>query len=1174
MALNLTSDEDPRKADRYAALALEYSQKHAETKSLVDLETIIWHRQKALKLTLPGDPQYEIYLWRLVEELRMKYDATGRVSDLDMVLESRKHLIDLAPGVGFKRQINLKLLGTEYGYRYGKTKSLLDFEEAVRHYKSAIELNPNDILLVPGISEDLSAIFDKRYKESNEEEYLDVSITYGEMAVNSTPEGKIRKVWRLHDLGYKYYSKFSISHSLLDIEQAINYTRQALALAPETSHERRFRLFRSLGSCFEAKCLETHSVDDLLASIQYKECAFALGSHHRQGRQRLCKFIGGDFTTLYQMTMHLPYLETGIQKLNHFVNEVLVDNPMEILECLAKLAYAYEVRHRRTGEKADLDTLIQQCRRTLDAIPCGDPSRLNHLASLASRYQYWYFQTGALSTINFAIQLLDESISICPQGDAKRSQHHHSIAINYRHRYLRTNELDDLNRAIQYCTDGLCLTQEGHKDRPGLLRSLADFHLLRHERSESIVDFETAVQFYHQALDSTPIDDPLRGLRLRSLGAIYTEKYVISKSDADFDAATQYLETSLGNQFHDQRSVSSTLSAFYDCYMRKYQVTKALEDLNAAIHFWEQMFHHSSQYPYTNSVSEATGPAYALWIRYYRHMGEEVDRQAAINNFRLVLDSDRASVRDKRLAGELLLFAHAKDGEWTSAYQTARKTVHLLSSLAHHALDNHDKQYFLADEMSPLASDAAALAIMAGEDVYEAIELLELGRGVIMNALNARRLDLSSLREECPSLAQEFVTLRDQLYALHQSPLENIDQRHEISNKFEQSISNIRKLKGFEHFLRPHSKSDMHAFAQRGPVVIVNASSYRCDAFIIDQASMYTVPLPQLRLSGIKERITKLQHLNSDLLEWLWDTIAIHVLNKLGFSQKPQDDDMPRIWWVLTGPLSKFPIHAAGYHKQNSAQTVLDKVISSYGSSFAMLIYGGDQVDKPQETGKAVIVGTKDLFYVTEEIEKVTDICSSMKLGIVRPLPRRKDIQSAMDNCTIFHFAGHGRVNNLNPLKSHLVLEGDSLTLDDVLESNLSSHPPFLAYLSACGTGQIGKDELVDEGLHLISAFHAGGFQNVIGTLWVVDDRICMDVATETYKWIAQNQMRSRSVSEGLHRTVKNLRDRWILANTEDRGDTLKGTGRAQKVSLKSRDMIPVEADSPLLWVPFVHYGV
>ncbi|CAI6101235.1 unnamed protein product [Clonostachys chloroleuca] len=431
------------------------------------------------------------------------------------------------------------------------------------------------------------------------------------------------------------------------------------------------------------------------------------------------------------------------------------------------------------------------------------------------------------------------------------------------------------------------------------------------------------------------------------------------------------------------------------------------------------MSHHSSQYPYTHSVSEATDPAYALWIRYYRHTGEEVDRQAAINNFRIVLDSDRASVSDSRVAGELLLFAHAKDAEWTSAYQTARKTVHLLSFLAHDSLDNHDKQYFLTNEMSPLASDAAALAVMAGENVYGAIELLELGRGVIMNALNARRLDLSSLLEERPSLAQEFVTLRDQLYALHQSPLENIDQRHEISDRFEQSIINIRKLKGFDHFLRTHSKSDMHAFAQRGPVVIVNASSYQCDAFIIDKTNTYIVPIPQLRFSCINERITKLEHLDSDLLEWLWDTIAVHVLNKLGVSQKPQDDYMPRIWWVLAGPLSKFPIHAAGYHKQNSAQTVLDRVISSYDSSVAMLIYsqqGCNQVDKPKETGKAVIVGIKDLFHVAEEIENVKDICVSMKLDIMTPLPRRKDIQSAVDRCTIFHFAGHGRINSLDPL--------------------------------------------------------------------------------------------------------------------------------------------------------------
>ncbi|CAH0051273.1 unnamed protein product [Clonostachys solani] len=1184
IALNLTSEEDPGKAARYDSLALEYGEKYAETNNFVDLETLIWHRQKALELTLPGDPQYEIYLESLLDKLSMKYDATGSLSDLDMVIESHKHLIALTPAVGFGRQVDLKLLrqvdlkllGTEYGYRYEKTKSLSDFEEAVRHYNSAIDLNPNDILLVPGIFEHLSSISRKRYEETNEEDYLDVSITYGEMAVNSTPEDNSDKVWRLRKLGISYHSRFLISHSLFDIEPAVHCYRQALVLVPENSHER-FELLKYLGLCFRQKSDETFSADDLMASIQYFECAFEVESCHREDRQSLCKVIGTEFTALYRMTEHLPYLDTGIQKLHNYVNEVLIGNPREMLECLETLALAYELRHTRSGEKADLDMLIQHCRRILDAIPSGNPYRPNYLAGLASRYEYCYFQTGALSTLDFATQLLDEAIiNICPKEVAKKSSHYESISANYRYRYRRTNELDDLNRAIQYSIDGLSLTQEGHEGPPMLLYSHADLYLLRHKRNERIIDLETAMQLNHQALDSTPIDDPLREFGLRKLGYIYTEKYVISKSDADFDAAIQYLQASLANQSHDQRSVANTLYALYECCFRKYQVTESLEDLNAAIKFWEQMSHHSSQYPHANMISKATDPGYALWLRYYLHTGEEADREAAINNFRIVLDSDRASVSDRQLAGEILLFAHAENGEWTSAYQAACKTTHLLSFLAHHALENHDKQHFLAEAES-LASDAAAMAVMTEENVYEAIELLEIGRGVIMNALNARRLDLSALREDCPSLAQEFVTLRDQLYELHQSSLENIDQRHEISDKFEQSIRNIRKLKGFDHFLRPHSKSDMHAFAQRGPVVIVNTSIYRCDAFIIDQAKMYTLPLPQLRLLDINEQTTKLEHLDSDVLEWLWDTIAVHVLNKLGFCQKPQDDDMPRIWWVLTGPLSKFPIHAAGYHKQNSAQTVLDRVISSYGPSVAMLIYGQqscDQLDKPQETGKAVIVGTKDLFYVTEEIENVEDICSSMKLEIMKPMPRRKDIQSAMDNCTIFHFAGHGRMNSLDPLKSHLVLEGDSLTLDDILKSNLASHPPFLAYLSACGTGQIGKDELVNEGLHLISAFQAGGFQNVIGTLWTVDDRICMDVATETYKWIAHNQMRSRSVSEGLHRTIRHLRDHWILANTEHRGDKHRGPGRAQKVSLKSRDMIPVEGDSPLLWVPFVHYGV
>lgn len=79
-----------------------------------------------------------------------------------------------------------------------------------------------------------------------------------------------------------------------------------------------------------------------------------------------------------------------------------------------------------------------------------------------------------------------------------------------------------------------------------------------------------------------------------------------------------------------------------------------------------------------------------------------------------------------------------------------------------------------------------------------------------------------------------------------------------------------------------------------------------------------------------------------------------------------------------------------------------------------------------------------------------------------------------MNSCKIFHFAGHGLTNPSDPSKSPLFLEDwetEPLTVARLLETNLQKQTPFLAYLSTCGTVQIKRDELIDEGLHLISAF-------------------------------------------------------------------------------------------------------
>jgi CHAT domain-containing protein len=171
-----------------------------------------------------------------------------------------------------------------------------------------------------------------------------------------------------------------------------------------------------------------------------------------------------------------------------------------------------------------------------------------------------------------------------------------------------------------------------------------------------------------------------------------------------------------------------------------------------------------------------------------------------------------------------------------------------------------------------------------------------------------------------------------------------------------------------------------------GPIVVINVSDHRCDALIIEKHGFQALPLPRLQSNDVQARAVTLANpdvLDTSLLEWLWDTIAKPVLDTLGFTESP-GDSWPRIWWIPTGPLAKFPIHAAG----SSDSSVLDRVISSYSVSIRALVQSRQRRSKAKvlEEGKAVFVGMertpdhKHLPYVPKEIEMLSRLCKPTKL--------------------------------------------------------------------------------------------------------------------------------------------------------------------------------------------------
>lgn len=126
--------------------------------------------------------------------------------------------------------------------------------------------------------------------------------------------------------------------------------------------------------------------------------------------------------------------------------------------------------------------------------------------------------------------------------------------------------------------------------------------------------------------------------------------------------------------------------------------------------------------------------------------------------------------------------------------------------------------------------------------------------------------------------------------------------------------------------------------------------------------------------------------------------------------------------------------------------------------------------------------------------------------------------------------------------------------------------------------------------MHLISAFHTAGFRHVIGTLWKVEDKYCVDMANLIYKEIANGGMTDRSVSIGLHNASRALRTRWVHSEMDRRerrrvgsygrsDDTSCGTScKNQPEEMKPelpRDMVPDDDDdADFHWARYIHFGV
>ncbi|KAH7129911.1 CHAT domain-containing protein [Dactylonectria estremocensis] len=1020
-------------------------------------------------------------------------------------------------------------------------------------------------------------------------------------ALDAMPSGDPSRASQLSKLGFYVYARYKRTGSMSDIDEAIRLLKEAVQLTPKNDPNRAQRLVNLCVYWYRKYPMsETQDVHDLEDAIGATRDAVAAVSDTFPNRWVLLNQLGTQLGLLYLRTRELGVIEENIKIQREAINVIPESNPNRIMYYF-NLASPLSARFEATGAIADLDEALNICRVVVEQTDDGNPKRLDRerstqLGNYASMLGDRYLRTGAMADLQEAITI-QQTVCDRVQDDDEyidRATCLGNLGIHLSRRYRRIGTVTDLINAIKVGRQACNMTPDGHAFRARYLSNLAI--LLKHEyfRRDDLKDLEEAVRVQREAVKAARKGHPDVVASLHNLGGLLITQHKSTGQMADLEEGLQIGRQVVGLTPENHSNRGTFLSTLAVQLGTKYSRTALIADIDEAIRFGEEALNATAE-SHPERANRLANQGQRYGDRFWKTKTTS-DLNSAISYYRSALYGPGVFDITRIRAGREVLQYFAAIPDWTRAFDAAKTAMDLVPKLISQTINNADKQDVLA-QVYGLSSDAGAVALSAGKGALAALNFLEQGRGMVASSIEEIRSESLDLETKHPKLAECFHQLRSELGSSlgpEIPPAARISLASEVAAEakdLDELVNEIRKEPGFEDFMGVPSESKIKGAALYGPIVVVNISSFRSDAILIDTNQVWSVNLAQLKIQDVKVKIEKGTG-SPEVLEWLWEVIAEPVLDALGISQSSSDERLPRIWWIPIGLLSVFPLHAAGRHYKGSSESVIDRAMSSYSSSIKAIIRsrGRPSLETiPPSPERAVLVSMEHtprhsrLPFAIKETAALRQLLKSKGFDPIQPKPCKEDVVSQLSQSKIFHFAGHGSTNGRDPSQSCLLLEDwekNPLTVSTLLDVNIQQYSPFLAYLSACGTGQITYEKFLDESIHLVSAFQLAGFRHVVGTLWEVGDEISVDMAKIAYEEIRRGEMADESVCRGLHKATRQLRDRWIQERAEIRGRKRK----IREVTLLNdsgveapRDAVYVEEDESAdlpQWVPYVHYGV
>ncbi|OAP55931.1 hypothetical protein AYL99_10083 [Fonsecaea erecta] len=977
----------------------------------------------------------------------------------------------------------------------------------------------------------------------------------------------------LDQQGILYRKLFQHTENLNDLQEAIEAIVKSSDITPEGDRMRPKR-FSLLGSLLRDKFLMTDDIADMDAAISYAKAAADV-TQDSHNRRTFLMDVGLYYHEKFQVTDEPTDISEAINFIQQVVNTYSEHEPIPA-RVSNSLGTVLGDRFLKLGNDADIDEAIKYTENAVNVTSDNDPEKAKFLDDLADLYAARYSHNGEPLDLDLGIEKCQKVMELTSNDDPNYAIRLNNLAGLLRDRSRRSEGKGDLEQARSFAQQAVDLATQNSEERAIYLGNSANIlgELALRDSSQTR-DIECAIIRARESLDMTPDNHPYRSRRLNTLGCLLRQK---SLKSPDPEAKLPTLEEAIRVTL---AAVEATEKDDWDYAGRvnnlgllfgdTYRCTKQRADLDKAIRYCEEAIHKMPNdtldlSTYRSNLGSLFEDRYAL-----NGPGKEEDLQNAISSYESCLGTPSGLPLTRILAGQSAVYHLIAEKNWLKAAQLLDQVLNILPEVTQPSSARDDLQHILR-QLFGLASLTGSVFLKAGRTPGQAFQALERGRGIISSLMMDFRADLSSLKEEDNDKRSQYLRIRHQITAANafrSSALRDISaqdytshdlQRQRLYKNLSKIQNDIRACAGYENFLLPPSEKEILDLSRDGPLVSFNVSDVSSEAFLITTDEIRVLYLPNLKKENLRRCIDTCASrgnparrdgslflggqmqmpLISDVsseLSALWKVAVKPVLSELGLvSPGSPGEKLPHVWWVGGGIMAQVPIHAAGDHSEGSTENTLSHVVSSYVTTVKMLQFTRN---KPQRLGredepKVLVVSMPNTpshnvtLNVAEEIAAIKKHVGSWASIKVLEQPTKEEVLSEFEACTIAHFACHGIADTVEPAKSALLLgreKQERLALSDL--DTVSRDDTEIAYLSACSTAELKVEDLVDESIHLASAFQLSGFRHVIGTLWGADDAAAVAIAAEFYEELLKDSKSAKwSVSHALHYAVMNFRNR------------------------------------------------